>query len=78
MKIIHYAVAVSGLAAALVLSAFAASPAQAQVLHPHRQIHRATTLDRKAVRAASNGNYRKASRLRRQASHLRRAAHHGF
>lgn len=72
MNIVRKVVAVSGLAA-VALSVFAQTPVQAQGFHPfrHARMHRAARLDRSAARAAAHGNYRKAAKMRSQASHLR-------
>ena len=70
MNLVRNIAAAAGLAA-ICLSVLA--PVQAQGYHPfrHERMHRAARLDRSAARAAAHGNYRKASRLRAHASHLR-------
>ena len=79
VTIIRKVVTLSGLAATLALSAFAALPVSAQGYHHHPLLRHASRLDRRAARAARHGRYRKASRLDRHAARLdRRAAfyHH--
>ena len=72
MTLVRKIAAAAGLAA-VALSMLAQAPVQAQGFHPfrHERMHRAARLDRSAARAAAHGNYRKASRLRAHASHLR-------
>ena len=78
MNTISRSVAALGLAA-LAFGTLAAAPANAKApaFIRHAQQHQATRLDRQARHAAYNGNYRRASRLRHQAAHLRTAARHG-
>ncbi len=77
MNIISRSAALFGLAA-LAFGTFAApAGAKAPPYIRHAQMHQAKRLDRQAAHAAYNGNYRRASRLRHQATHLRVAARHG-
>lgn len=85
MTFVRKTAAVLGLAA-ITLSAFAAAPASAQYYHHHyyrpyahpMQRRNAVRLDRRAARAAYNGNYYRAHRLRHDATRLRHAANHGY
>ena len=78
MNTISRSAALLGLAA-LAFGTLAAAPANAKApaFVRHDQRHKASRLDRQAAHAAYNGNYRRASRLRHQASRLRTAARHG-
>lgn len=71
--------------AAVALTLLAPTSASARYAHPIRyahpvrtQRHHAMRLDRQAARAAYNGNYRRATRLRHHATRLRTAARHGY